>query len=317
MQNTTGPEFVNFSIYNDGLVVKAFLSMTPCFLLLYVNVIMMFTLSSKEIFFETPRYMLFGHLLLSDSLQLSSSILSYILAMTRVYMVTYACAFYYLVQRIINFISPLCLALMSLERYVAICFPLRHAEIANRRTTNIAVAVVWLLCMMIWAAELTVNLMFEILSPTKQMMCSYYLLVQMEISLSINKAFTAIVFISVSLVIIYTFIATSVTAKSAISNETSARKAHRTILLHMVQLGLCLLSTLFSMIRRSLVLSKMTPVVIVQVQYVLFVGVIIFPRCLSPLIYGLRDKTFSVLFKHYFFFCLRRKVEPSTLQFVA
>ncbi|XP_062391784.1 odorant receptor 131-2-like [Sardina pilchardus] len=312
MQNTTDPDSANFSSpLNNGLAVKAFLSMTPCFSFLYVNVIMMFTLRSKEIFCETPRYILFGQLLLSESLQLSSSILSYLLALARLYLVSYGCALYYLIQRIINAISPLFLALMSLERYIAICFPLRHAAIANRRRTTVAVIVVWLLGMFIWIVELTARMMLEILSPNKQVFCLDYGHVQIEISFSISQTFTGIIFVSVSLVTVYTYIAILVTAKSATSNKTSASKAHRTILLHMVQLALCLVSTLFSLLRRSLAVSKLRPVVIYQVQYVLFVSVIIFPRCLSPLIYGLRDKTFCAAFKYNFLFCMNRKVEPA------
>ena len=303
----------NFSFsFNEGLPVKAFFSMTPCFFFLYVNVVMLFTLRAKEIFCETPRYILFSHLLFSDSLQLSSSIVYYMFAVAGVYMVSYVCLLIYLVCRIINAISPLYLALMSLERYVAVCFPLRHAEIANRRRTTVVVIAVWILGLTVWTAELTANMIFELRSPTRQVICSTYMLFQMEISLNINRAFTGIIFASASVVIIYTYVAILTTAKSTTSDKTSASKAHRTILLHMVQLGLCLVSTLYGMIRRSLFTSNVTPVTVVQVQYVLFVGVVIFPRCLSPLIYGLRDKTFSASFKYYFLFCVNRKVQPST-----
>ncbi|XP_041947826.1 odorant receptor 131-2-like [Alosa sapidissima] len=313
MQNTTDPESANFSSpLNTGLAVKAFLSMTPCFLFLYVNIVMLVTLRSKELFCETPRYMLFGQLLLSDSLQLSSSIMSYLLALARLYLASSGCALYYLVQRVINAISPLFLALMSLERYVAVCFPLRHAEIANRRRTTAAIIAVWLLGVLIWSVELTASMMFEILSPNKQMFCLDYGHVQMEISFSISQTFTGIIFTSVSLVTVYTYVAILVTARSATSDRTSASKAHRTILLHMVQLALCLASTLFGVLRRALATSRLRPAVVYQVQYVLFVGVIIFPRCLSPFIYGLRDKTFCAVFKYVVFFCMKRKVEPQT-----
>ncbi|KAK3523737.1 hypothetical protein QTP70_009255 [Hemibagrus guttatus] len=40
--------------------------------------------------------------------------------------------------------APLTLALMSLERYVAICFPLRHCTIATQKSTGIALAIVCL-----------------------------------------------------------------------------------------------------------------------------------------------------------------------------
>ncbi|KAM6984592.1 uncharacterized protein FYW47_018402 [Aplochiton taeniatus] len=39
--------------------------------------------------------------------------------------------------------SSLTLAVMSLERYVAVCYPLRHATIVTIRGTGVAIAVVW------------------------------------------------------------------------------------------------------------------------------------------------------------------------------
>ncbi|KAL2095317.1 hypothetical protein ACEWY4_010036 [Coilia grayii] len=314
MQNTT--EFVNNSGFvNEGVPVKAFLSMTPCFFFLYVNLVMLFTLRSKDIFCETPRYILFTHLLFTDSLQLSASIVTYLFAVARLYLVSYACVLIYLLFRMINVISPLYLALMSMERYVAICFPLRHTQIADKRRTTVAAVGVWMLGLLKWTAELSANVTFVVHYSTRHMMCSQYIVLEMEVSVSMNRAFLGITFTLVSLAITYTYVAILVTAKSSSSSSSNSKasvgKAHKTILLHMVQLGLTLVSTLFSEVRKSLVISQMNPVLFFQVQYVLFVGVVIFPKCLSPLIYGLRDKTFSVFFKHNFFFCIKRKAQPS------
>ena len=308
----------NFSFsFNEGLPVKAFLSMTPCFFFLYVNVVMLFTLRSKEIFCETPRYILFSHLLASDSLLVATSVTFYIFYSTTLdeaslYILSYVCLLIYLLSGILNAISPLYLALMSLERYIAICFPLRHAAIADRRRTTVVVSVAWMLGLTVWLAELIASMIFEYQSPTRESVCSDYVVSQMSISFNINIAFTGIIFASASVIIIYTYIAVLVTAKSTTSDKTSASKAHRTILLHMVQFGLCLLSILFGLIRRSLATSKLSPVVVDILQYILYIGLNIFPRCLSPLIYGLRDKTFSASFKYYFLFCVNRKVQPST-----
>ena len=40
-------------------------------------------------------------------------------------------------------ISPLTLAVMSFERFVAVCYPLRHATIFTMRSTGTAIALVW------------------------------------------------------------------------------------------------------------------------------------------------------------------------------
>jgi hypothetical protein len=46
------------------VAAKAFVSMTPCLLCLYVNGVMLFSLCRRPAFLESSRYLLFGHLLL-------------------------------------------------------------------------------------------------------------------------------------------------------------------------------------------------------------------------------------------------------------
>uniref|UniRef100_A0A8C7NJ28 G-protein coupled receptors family 1 profile domain-containing protein n=2 Tax=Oncorhynchus mykiss TaxID=8022 RepID=A0A8C7NJ28_ONCMY len=305
MYNTTGATFQR--LY--GVPVKAVLYMTPCLLFLYVNGVMLFTLMSKPVFQETTRYILFGHLLFSDSLHLTMSMVMYMLAVIRLKMISYVCMVMSCSAGIIATISPFNLAVMSLERYVAICFPLRHAQIATCRRTHVAIAVMWVLGSLNSLIEVFVFVTIESTPFTMQIFCSRYNLYTQQIYIELNIAFTTLNFVTVGVIIIYTYIAILVTARSVSSDKTLASKAHKTVLLHLIQLGLCLSSTLFNTIN-TLIHWHMDPVVVMHIQYVLFVGLIIFPRCLSPLIYGLRDPTFKHVFKYYFAFGFRNSVKP-------
>ncbi|XP_063058306.1 odorant receptor 131-2-like [Engraulis encrasicolus] len=218
MQNATGSGAVFpaiFSSLEDWLILKGVFSMAPCIFFLYVNLVMLFTLRSKEMFTETPRYILFCHLLLSDSLQLW-------------------CTFVF---------------------YILYSLPLDE----------------------------------------------------------VNTGSIALVFTLACLLIIYVYIAIAVTARSTAATEkSSVGKAHKTVLLHMVQLCLCLSSLLFGTVRRALAMSSMDRVIVDEVTYVLFLALNILPRCLSPLIYGLRDKAFCDYFKINLVFCIKAKLKQPT-----
>ncbi|KAM9348910.1 odorant receptor 131-2-like [Symphorus nematophorus] len=289
--------------------VKALLSMLPCLFFLYVNGVMLFALLRKPFLQESSRYILFGHLLLTDSLQLVITMLLYIFAVTMVRMISSVCIFVLLFAFITVKMSPLNLAVMSLERYVAICFPLRHADIVTTRRTGIAIAVMWTVASIDSFAQIFLFISFEESSFTLTRFCNRHSVFRLQIYSTLNKAFTIVYFVLVSIVIIYTYIATMITVRSASSSTRAASKAHKTVILHLLQLCLCLTSTLFEMINTSSTWS-INPVTAIHIQYVLFVGLIIFPKCLSPLIYGLRDQTFRHIFKYYFTFGFKITVKP-------
>ncbi|KAJ8392130.1 hypothetical protein AAFF_G00079360 [Aldrovandia affinis] len=107
------------------------LSLIPVLFFIYINCVMLVTLKSKAAFQGVSRYILFGHMLFADSLQLIWSMLSYIVATVKMYMSNGLCVILVLIPSITLRISPLNLAVMALERYSAICFPLRHAELST------------------------------------------------------------------------------------------------------------------------------------------------------------------------------------------
>lgn len=194
--------------------------------------------------------------------------------------------------------SPLNLAVMSLERYIAICCPLKHVHIITSRTTGVAIAFIWTTGSL---ESLTNFLLFVSLKNTSFVvphLCNRRNLFRLPIFSSINDAFTIAYFVIVSLIIIYTYVAILVIVKSASARAHNATKAGKTVLLHLIQLCLCLISTLFNMINYNS-MWNIHPVVATHIQYTLFVSLIIFPKCLSPLIYGLRDQTLRQVLQSY------------------
>ncbi|XP_053298124.1 odorant receptor 131-2 [Pleuronectes platessa] len=288
--------------------LKAVLSMLPCLFFLYLNGVMLFALLRKPVLLESSRYILFAHLLLTDSLQLVLTMLLYIVAATMFKMINFVCVIITTIATTATKTSPLNLALMSLERYVAVCFPLRHVNIATTRRTGSAIAVIWTVASLDSVTQVLVWVSHENKGFTVPRLCNRNSMFTLKTS-TLNMSFTIIYFVLVGMVIIYTYIAIMITVKSASSCNGNASKAHRTVLLHLFQFCLCLSSTLFSRIKGLLNINRN---VAINVQYGLFLGLIIFPNCLSPLIYGLRDHTFRHIFIYYFTFGLKSNVRPVT-----
>ncbi|XP_046894103.1 odorant receptor 131-2-like [Hypomesus transpacificus] len=137
MSNVTQPKD-NFTLAYRTSFLFGTLSVKPLFIFLYINGVLLFTLTNKPVFRETPRYVLLYNLLFADTFQLVVGHILYILATARVYMIRYLCVITVILAMLTTEISPYNLAVMSLERYVAVCFPLRHSAIVTIKNTVVA-----------------------------------------------------------------------------------------------------------------------------------------------------------------------------------
>ncbi|XP_072518624.1 odorant receptor 131-2-like [Salminus brasiliensis] len=279
----------------------------------YINCIMLFALRSKPAFHETPRYILFGHMLFNDSVLLLVTTVMYAMSLALLHVAKAICLLLVLISSCTSQNAPLTLALMSLERYVAICLPLRHSTLATQRSTFIAIGVIWFLSSLNFVTDIIYEFIIDPNHLVKVTFCTREKLFVTKWQADKAQGFDILYFVSVTLIIIFTYISIMITARSVSSNKDSAKKAHRTVLLHLIQLGLCLTSFLFSTIERMLyMMTGSSNSLFIHLRYLNFLIVMILPRCLSPLIYGLRDDAVRPLFKYYFCFTARR-VKPATI----
>ncbi|KAI5622510.1 odorant receptor, family H, subfamily 132, member 1 isoform X1, partial [Silurus asotus] len=290
-------------------VLRIFLVVFAHFLFIYINIVMLFTLRTKAIFCETPRYILFTHMLLIDTIQLLIGMLLYMLSTFYIMMVRAACACIVILSTSTFVNAPLNLAVMSLERYTAICFPLRHSELATPARVYVALAMVWVLGLTdvlidVFAFFLLAEPSFY-LSPT---LCATAQVMVAPWQQGRSVAFKALLFIIVAIVLLYTYVAILQQARKASSNTSSAQKALRTVIFHSLQLGLSLMSFLYEYME-SMILS-LPPAIYIHVRFFIYFVVVVLSRCLSSLIYGLRDETFRPLFKQNFMNCGTKKVVP-------
>nr|AEA11114.1 odorant receptor [Larimichthys crocea] len=287
-----------------GLLERVVFSMLiemPCCLFLFINGIMLFTLRSKAVFRETSRYILLYNLLFADTVLLALSQLLYIMAAFRIFTTYPVCGVLAMLNKLTNEISPLTLVVMSLERYVAVCYPLRHATIITVRNTAVAIIVVWAFSSLNVLIQVILLLKFPFEKlPSLQMtdICAYVAMFLMPMSDIYDKAYTGFVFVSAGVTVTCSYIGVMVAARSASTDKASARKTRNTLLLHLVQLGLSLLSTMHS----SIIVSLSTipqRILFVHIRSTFYVFIYILPRCLSSLIYGLRDQTVRPVLMYY------------------
>ncbi|KAM3600996.1 uncharacterized protein V6R79_005786 [Siganus canaliculatus] len=279
-----------------GLLERAFFATLiglPCCVFLFINGTMLFTLRSKSVFRQTPRYVLLYNLLFADTFLLALGQLLYIFAVSRIRLTYPVCGVLTMLSVLLDVISPLTLVVMSLERYVAVCFPLRHAAIITIRNTAAAIAVVWAFSSLNVLIRVTLLLVFPFSELESLQMTDYCSDIEMLIgpkSDVYDKIFTSFVFISAAVTVASSYVGVTVAARSASTDKASALKARHTLLLHLVQLGLSLLSTMHAPI--VVLLSRtMQRLIIMRVKSFLYVVIYVFPRCLSSLIYGLRDQS--------------------------
>ncbi|KAM3936220.1 LOW QUALITY PROTEIN: uncharacterized protein RB166_003342 [Leptodactylus fuscus] len=257
-----------------------------CFLLFlyFVSIISRLFFTSPHVR-EKPRYILFIHMTINDTLLLSVNL--FLAAIYLVYIPVPICYALVTFSACASRITPYNLAIMSLERYVAICHPLRHAEICTIRRSLLVIAAMWLLTLTPQILDF-VTMCYSM--PNKffftSVICTWPTFVMNKFQDTSRSIIQISTFTLVGLVILYTYVKVMVVARKIGSGKSSAFKAEKTVLLHVLQLGLCMMS--FTITFTDLYLR----------EYFFFVPITNFllfrfiPRFISPLIYGIRDEVF-------------------------
>ncbi|XP_030601548.1 odorant receptor 131-2-like [Archocentrus centrarchus] len=305
----------NISVGLDNLERVLFSSLTTllCCIFFCINVIMLFTLRSKLVFRETCRYILLYNLILADTLQMAVSQILYMMSVCKIMSAYPVCGLLVMFANLTNEISPLTLVLMSLERYVAVCYPLRHANIVTIRNTEVAILLIWAFC----SVNILIRVLLLLEFPFKELqslqikkyICDTFLMFLTPVSHEYDKAYSCFLFVSAFVGVTSSYIGVILAARSASADKASARKARNTLLLHLVQLGFSLSSTVNNAL--ILVISKtFSRRVLLLIQNVFYVLLFILPRCLSALIYGLRDQTIRPILMYNL--CCRLKLSVIT-----
>lgn len=266
------------------------------------------TFDLRQAFYQEPRYILFIHMVLSDGVQLSVTVTLFLLSYIFYKINMSLCCVFILLAVFTTRSTPLNLASMAIERYIAVCDPLRHAQICTVRRTYAAIGLIWFISVVPGLTDLFVTLATESLSFFHQSVFCKSRNIFKDPRLEYKKkVFDILYFSCVFLTLGFTYLRILFAARALATEKVSARRARNTILLHGVQLAMCMLSYISPGV--EFVLLLIFPGRILQIRYANYLIIYILPRFLSPIIYGVRDKKFRKYLKINFL-CHRFTLRP-------
>ena len=257
-------------------------------------------------FNTNPRYILFIHLVVNDMLQLTLACLLHVLSYIVYTLNVSFCCLLLVITLFTTFNTPVNLATMAIERYIAVCLPLRHAQICTVRRTYMVIGLIWVFTAIPILSDVVIVLATEPLSFfSSRIFCNEEGLFRYPSMIERNNI-SYYVFLSLMwLSLLYTYLSIMFAARAA---SADARKARNTILLHGLQLLLCMISYVRSPLEGGLL--YFFPTKLLEIKFASYVIVQIIPRLVSPVVYGLRDQTFRKHLKGYLLCRMNASTHP-------
>ncbi|KAM7006157.1 odorant receptor 131-2-like [Tautogolabrus adspersus] len=284
--------------YRDSLtkaVTKNVIVVVLSISLNYIHAGLIHTFRKHQVFYMNPRYILFFHLVVNDMIQMTLTVILFIISYTLYKINVSMCCVFLLLALFATENTPLNLACMAVECYIAICMPLRHVQICTIRRTLILIGLIWITSMLSVLPDLFISLATEPLDFFNSRVFCLRETAFPNPHIIKKRDITYITYLVVVwLVIFYTYFRILFTAKAA---SKDAKKARNTIVLHGFQLLLCMATYAEPLLRTALL--QWFPKTFSDSLFACYIIIHILPRAISPIIYGVRDKTFRKYLKRY------------------
>lgn len=270
---------------------KIFVSVLLGFIIICINGSFVFTFFKSSVFYYNPRYILYLHLVINDMIMVGVSVTLLVLAYTWKNVSIMSCCVFVIIASATQKNTPLNLAAMAIERYIAICKPLHHTQICTVQRTFILIVFIWGVGLIPPLTDLIISaIIFPLFVFNTVTVCSSSYLYNTVYHDQRKQATQAIYTSFVWIVLVWTYCRILIAARKMSSDKESTKKAKSTILLHGVQQLLCMLS--FTPPVLDFIFIRIMPTQWRKISFYAYLITNIVPRLLSPLIYGIRDQTF-------------------------
>uniref|UniRef100_A0A8C6SGJ2 G-protein coupled receptors family 1 profile domain-containing protein n=1 Tax=Neogobius melanostomus TaxID=47308 RepID=A0A8C6SGJ2_9GOBI len=293
--------------YNDA-VIKNFIVIALGLTINYINGTLIHTFRKHQILYANPRYVLFIHLVINDMIHLTTVVTLFVTSYVLQKINGTLCCIIISFAIFTTQNSPLNLAVMALQCYITICFPLRHSEICTMKRTYIAIGWIWAMSSIAILPDICLVVAMDYGKLfTSTIYCERDNLLRHPVSKTKRDVLYSIYLVVIWIVLFYTYLHIFFAAKAARS-DGDLKKARNTILLHGFQLLLCILTYVYHLIVRLLV--YLFPRNYLHVIFVSYIFIQMLPRFVSPIVYGVRDQLFRQKLKKHLFcgFCFKTRL---------
>ncbi|XP_070708040.1 odorant receptor 131-2-like [Pempheris klunzingeri] len=261
----------------------------------YINAGLLHTFSKHQIFYMNPRYILFCHLVVNDMIQVTLTVILFIISYTIYKINVSICCTLILIALFTTENTPLNLACMAVECYIAVCIPLRHAQICTIKRTLMLIGLIWATSMLSVLSDLFITLATQPLDFFhSQVFCIRKNVFPKPVIIKKRDITYSVFLVIVWITIFFVYFKILFTAKTA---NKDAKKARNTIILHGFQLLLCMAT--YAAPQLLNVVQQWFPDNYTDSLFASYVIVQILPRSISPIIYGVRDSAFRKYLKRY------------------
>ncbi|CAL8354124.1 unnamed protein product [Gadus morhua 'NCC'] len=264
-RNTTGGTSMGRDTLSTAVIKNVF-TVALCISINYINGTLVHTFTRHQIFYMNPRYILFIHLVINDMILLTLFVFILVLTYIMLDMSVPFCTLLLIMALLTDLNTPLTLAVLAMECYIAICFPLHHVQICTVPKTYLVIGLIWLISGLTVLPDLFVMLGTE----SHEFLHSRVFCVSTTVFRNVyfkekRDASNSIFLVLVWLVLFYTYFNILFAAKAA---SLDAKKGRNTVILHGFQLVLCMLTYVSHLV--VIGLTNLLPAAVLAIRFTLF-----------------------------------------------